>query len=201
MKKLIFLIVLSFPLIASAQRPKMYLKLFAGSNASTLVYREDSVNSDYLIGWNVGGGFRVHHRKAMGEIDFIFRDQGISYSSEDSDLLPEGESLDVILRGFEVPITAGYTPVKTPLLAWSLYGGVVNAFNLKGKVKFLGEEIELKPKEIKLHTYNLGAKFGTQVDVAMINIDFSYTIGVTNSFKDNTRTNSHSFSLTLGILF
>ena len=36
---------------------------------------------------------------------------------------------------------------------------------------------------------------------AMFNFDLSYTIGVTNSFRDRTRTNSHMVMLNVGVLF
>ena len=72
---------------------------------------------------------------------------------------------------------------------------------MKGRLNYQEEEIKFNPKEANLHFYNLGAKFGTQVDIAMINFDFSYTIGITNSFREKARTNSHTFALAVGFLF
>lgn len=189
------------PLFAIAQQPKMYLKLFGGINANTLVYRIENVNNDILTGWQLGGGFRVDHRKVFAEIDFTFVEQGITLSPREDDELPLEDDVNITMRGFEVPITAGYVPVKSPLFRWFLYGGIANAFAMKGRVNYLDEEIKFKPKEAHLHFYNLGARFGTQVDVAMLNFDFHYTIGITNSFREKARTNSHALTFSVGFLF
>jgi len=77
----------------------------------------------------------------------------------------------------------------------------VNLFSMKGRVNYLGEEIKFKPKEASLHFYNLGARFGAQVDVAMINFDLHNAIGITNSFREKARTNSHTIALSAGLLF
>lgn len=201
MKKLLFFIIAMGPLFVLAQKPKMYLKLHGGVNASTLVYRVENVDSDVLAGWQVGGGFRVHYREVFGEIDFTYYEQGITFSPRDDDELPIEDDITMILRGFEVPLTVGYVPIKTPVFGWYLYGGFVNSFAMKGRINFQDEEITFKPKEANLHFYNLGARFGTQVDVAMLNFDFHYTIGITNSFREKARTNSHTLALSVGLLF
>ena len=201
MKRLMILLLAMGPLFAMAQQPKMYLKLFGGVNASTLVYRIENVENDILSGWQVGGGFRVDRRKAFAEIDFAFVEHGITLSPRADDELPLEDDVNIIMRGFEVPITAGYIPIKSPLFRWFLYGGFTNTFALKGRVSYLEEKIKFKPKEANLHFYNLGARFGTQVDIAMLNFDFHYTIGITNSFREKARTNSHTLTLSVGFLF
>ena len=201
MKKLLLLLFLSFPAALVAQVPKMHLKLFGGIHAYNLVYRTENVDSDYLSGWQVGGGFRVTYRKIFGEFDILFVEDEIVLSPRDDGDLDIEDDVKVRFRNISIPITAGFLPVKSPLFKWYLYGGISNSFTLKGRVSYLGEEVKFRPKEASLHFYNLGARFGTQVDIAMINIDFHYTIGVTNAFRDRSRTNSHRFSLNVGILF
>ena len=201
MKKLLFIIIAMGPIFAMAQKPKMYLKLFGGINTSTLVYRLENVDNDILAGWQVGGGFRVHYRKIFGEIDFTFYEQGITFSPREDDDLPIEEDINIRMRGFEIPITMGYVPIKTPVFGWYIYGGFANLFAMKGRIDYLGEEIKFKPKEAQLHFYNLGARLGTQFDVAMFNFDFHYTIGITNSFREKARTNSHTLTFSAGLLF
>ncbi len=200
MKKLIIICsILLGPLYAMAQQPKMNIKLFGGWNASALVYRAEGVNSDFLHGWQMGGGFRVYHRKAFLEADITFLKYGLTYDlSEDTDGTSD-EPLDIRIRSLEIPLNLGYVPVNKPLFKWFLYGGLVNKFNLQGQYTFEGETEKFKASELKLHIYNLGARFGTQVDIGMINIDLSYTIGITNSFKGRLRTNSHGVMLSLGL--
>lgn len=201
MKKLIFIILLTVPFMLEAQQPKMHIKLYAGINVSTFVYRVENVNSDLLAGFQLGGGFRIKKRALFGEIDFAYITQGITYSPRDEDDLAVEDDISIILRGFQVPILAGWVPVRTPVFGLYLYGGLENRFSMNGRIYYKDEEILFKPKEAKLHFYNLGARFGTQIDLAMFNFDFSYIIGVTNSFRDRTRTNSHIFMFNVGFLF
>jgi hypothetical protein len=201
MKKFIYLIFFLGPIAVMAQQPKMYLKAYGGTNTTNYVYRLEDVDTDHLIGWQLGGGFRVDQRAAFAEIDFTFIQSGINLSPREDDDLPVEDPVNIIMRGFEIPISLGYVAVKTPVFKWFLYGGLVNRFSMKGKVEYQGEEIKFKPKEAQLHFYNLAARFGTQADVAMFNFDFSYSIGITNGFRDPVRTNIHSFQLNVGFLF
>jgi hypothetical protein len=105
------------------------------------------------------------------------------------------------MQALEFPLTMGYVPVKTAVFKWFLYGGLSSRFSLKGKYEYEGETGTYKPSDINLNVYNLGAKFGTQIDLAMFNFDLSYTIGVTNAFKERARTNTHGIELTAGLVF
>ena len=201
MKKILFVAIMMFPVLAWAQQPKMNIKIFGGINSAKYVYRIDDVNSDLLIGWQVGGSFRVSRRHAFLETGITFVDYGISVSlSEDADLEFD-DTIDFQIRALEIPMLIGYVPVKSPLFKWFLYGGLSNRFSLKGRYTILGEEGTFKPSEADLHVYNLGARFGTQVDIGMFNFDFNYTIGVTNSVKGRVRTNTHALQLSVGFLF
>ncbi len=187
------------PMFAMAQQPKMHIKLFGGWNASALVDRIEGANAEYLHGWQAGGGFRVLHRKAFLEADITFLKYGLTYQpAEDGEGIIT-EPLDIRIRSLEIPLNMGYVPVNTPAFKWFLYGGLVNKFNLHGQYTYDDIKETFKPSELRLHVYNLGARFGTQVDIAMFNIDFSYTIGITNSFKGRLRTNSHAVMLSVGL--
>lgn len=201
MKKLFLLSILIAPLLMNAQQPKMHIKLYLGFNGSQLVYRAEDVKSDVLGGVQLGGGFRVKKRSSFAEIDIGYLLQAYIYSPREDDDLPLEEEVELLLRSIEVPIIVGYVPIRTPLFGCYLYGGIENRFSMSGRIIYEDEEYTFKPKEAKLHFYNLGARFGVQVDIAMINFDFNYTIGITNSFRDRTRTNSHTFRLNLGFLF
>ena len=200
MKKLIIILIILLPLLASAQQPKMHVKFFTGFNISSLVYRTDNVESDILGGVQLGGGFRIERRALMLEMDIAFMVRGITYSPRD-DGLDIDEDVTLLLRDIEIPLLAGYMPIRTPVFGLILYGGLANRFTLSGRIDYEDGEIKFKPKDAKLHFYNLGARFGFQVDLAMFNFDFSYTLGITNSFRDRTRTNSHMVMLNVGLLF
>jgi len=201
MKKLLLLCVVMAPLFMMAQQPKMHIKFYLGFNGSSLIYRAENVNSDVLGGVQLGGGFRVKKRKSFAEIDIGYLLQSYIYSPREDDDLPLEDEVELLLRSIEVPLIVGYVPIRTPLFGCYLYGGIENRFSLSGRIIYQEEEYKFKPKDAKLHFYNLGARFGIQVDIAMFNLDFNYTIGITNSFRDRTRTNSHTFRLSLGFLF
>ena len=201
MKKILLLLLLVIPASTFSQVPKMYIKLFGGVNSTILSYRVEDVDSDLLVGWQVGGSFRVSQRKAFLETGLTFIDYGITLSLTDSAELEFDETISIQMRALDWPILLGYIPVKTPVFKWFVYGGLVNRFSLKGRYNVLGEEGTFKPSEAQLHFYNLGARFGTQFDVAMFNFDLNYTIGITNGFRERTRTNTHTFQFCVGFLF
>lgn len=200
MKKILFIVLLIAPVLMVAQQPKMHIKVFAGANATSFVYRTENVDPDLLAGWQAGAGLRIIKRSAFAEGDITYINHGLSvniYGETDTIFDP----ISVRMNSLEIPLLIGYIPIKKPIFKWYVYGGLVNSFSLKGSLSFRGETIKFSPHEFDLHTYNLGARFGTQVDVAMFNFDFNYTIGVTNTFKGDIRTNSHSFQLNIGYLF
>jgi hypothetical protein len=199
MKKLIIISgLLVIPILAWAQVPKMHIKMFGGWNATRLALRIEGTTK-YLHGWQAGGGFRVIHRKAFVESDITFLKYGLTYQPFDEvdGMIPE--PVDIKIRSLEVPLTMGYVPVNKPLLKCFLYGGLVNRFMLNGRYGPEGEEETFPPGDLNLHIYSLAARAGIQVDIGLLNIDFSYTIGITNSFKGALRTNSHGIILSAGL--
>ncbi|MCJ7718253.1 MAG: PorT family protein, partial [Anaerolineales bacterium] len=189
MKKLILLaIILLGSLYTWAQQPKMHLKFFGGWNSKALVYRVEGVDSEYLKGWQAGGGFRVMKRKAFLEADITFVNSGITYQlAEEFNI---DEPLEVRIRSLQLPLSIGYVPVKKTLIKWFVYGGLVNEFSLMGQYTFEGVTEKFAPGKLRINTYKLGARFGTQLDLGIINVDMSYTIGITNSLQSRMRTNS-----------
>ena len=187
------------PMFARAQQPKMHIKLFGGWNASALVDRIEGASANYLHGWQAGGGYRVMYRKAFLESNITFLKSGLTYQPAEDVVGIISEPLDIRIRALEIPLNMGYVPLNTPVFKWFLYGGLLNRFVLHGQYTYEDVKETFKPGELNLHVYNLGARFGTQVDIAMFNIDFSYTIGITNSFKGRLRTNSHSVLLSVGL--
>ena len=198
MKKLILLASIALGSMSLlAQQPKMHLKFFGGWNAKALVYRVEGAGTEYLHGWQAGGGFRVMKRKAFVEADITFVNSGITYQlAEEFDI---DEPLEIRIRSLQLPLNIGYVPVKKTLFKCFVYGGLVNEFSLMGQYTFEGETEKFAPSELRIHTYNLGARFGTQLDFGMINIDMSYTIGITNSLQSRMRTNSHGAMISLGL--
>lgn len=187
------------PALGFAQQPKLHLKFFGGTNSHQFLYRLDTIDSDFLFGYQFGFGFRVSRRQLFGEVDFSFTRFGATlFSAEDA-----GSEDDITARinSFELPLNVGYIPVKTPFFKWYLYGGLVNRFSVRGILNFGGEKVKFKPREIGLPVYNLDVQIGTQFDVAMLNFDIHYKIGVTNALRENIRTNLHGIYFSAGFVF
>lgn len=200
-KKVLLLFLILGPALGFAQQPKMYLKVFGGTNSHKFIYRSDTISSDNLLGYQFGFGFRVSRRNVFGEVDFSFTRFGVKIATtEESEIILE-DDINVRINNFELPLNVGYIPVKTPLVKWYLYGGVVNRFSVRGILKYKDETIKFKPKELNLPVYNLDFQVGTQVDVAMFNFDLRYKIGVTNALREAIRTNLHALYFTVGFIF
>ncbi len=203
MKKYIFIIFILVCIAEGyAQRPKLYLKAYAGVHWHNFVYRQEVKSSDSFFGWQGGFGFRVSQKRVFGEIDFDFIRSGVTVFLEDS----VSQALDYNefkfkLNAFELPLKFGYIPVKTPFFKWYLYTGTSLRFNTKGKLEIFGQEIKISPKDVDLRVLNVDWILGTQMDIGWLNLDIQYGLGLTNSTKTDIRTNSHEIHLNLGFLF
>ena len=201
MKKTLVLIAVILPFMGFGQQPKLNIKAFGGIKTNSFIYQVEGESAETFAGWQTGAGLRVMYRHVFAEFDGVYMKYGTSVDLGAEDSIFAGEVLDFRMRALEFPVTAGYIPVKTPFFKWFVYGGFVNKFSLNGKLKFQGEELKFKPKELNLHFYNLAARFGTQFDVAMFNIDLNYNIGITNGIKNKARTNTQGLQLSVGLLF
>ena len=199
MKNLVFLALLLLPALAFAQQPKLHLKFFGGTNSHRFVYRTDSIDSDNLFGYQFGFGFRVSRRQLFGEIDFSFTRFGATLiPAEDTGL---EDDINARINSFELPLNVGYIPVKKPVFKWYLYSGLVNRFSVRGLINFGDEQVKFKPKEVNLPIYNLDVQIGTQIDIAWLNLDVHYKIGVTNALHEDIRTNLRGLYLSAGFIF
>ncbi len=202
MKNLLLFILLIFTsIVVMAQRPKLHLKAMAGYNTHIFVYKELEKSKDVFHGWQAGFGFRVSQKKFMAEIDFIFLRNTVVIPFPDSLALEEFDKFEFKFKSFEFPIKVGVIPIKTPLFKWYCFTGTSFRFNTKGTMKIAGEEFKFKPKEVGLANPNIDWIVGTQLDVGWLNLELMYSLGVTNSLRENIRTNSHEIQLSAGIIF
>ncbi len=201
LKNTFFLFLLLTPVLGFAQQPKMHLRFFTGANTHRFIYRADTISTEFLFGYQFGFGFRVTRRRLFGEVDFSFTRFGATLSLTDDPEIGIDDDFNVRINSFELPINVGYIPVKTPLVKWYLYGGLVNRFSVRGIVNFQGDKAKFSPRDINLPIYNLDMQVGTQLDVAMLNFDFHYKINLTNALREAIRTNLHALFLSVGFAF
>lgn len=200
-KYLIVLLVILVTQSAFAQRPKLNLKAFGGYNTHIFVYKEYEKSTDVFNGWQAGFGFRLTQKKFMAEVDLVFLRNTVVIPLSDTLELDEFDKFEFKFKSFEIPIKVGVVPIKTPLYKWYCYTGTSLRFNTKGTIKLFGEEVKFKPKEVGLANPNIDLILGTQMDIGWLNLELMYSIGITNSLRENIRTNSHELQLSAGIIF
>lgn len=188
--------VLAAPSTSSAQQPKMDVKLFFGFSGTTFVSMlETGRERDTFAGWQVGFGPRLRKRKWFIEALFSFNRWAFSIAD------PTLGSFNGRVNSFELPLIAGFIPYKNPYFKVFLYGGYVNHFNTKMLVDVQGQSLKLRPKEIDFAIYQAVARFGANVDLAMFNFDFNYSISMNSATTTSYRTGYHQIQLNLAYLF
>jgi hypothetical protein len=110
------------------------------------------------------------------------------------------------VNSFQLPFNAGYIPYQNSYFRLFLYGGYVNHFNTKvlASIEQTGVPTvsgKLKPKEVDLAVYQALARFGINVDIAMFNLDFNYSISMNSASSTSYRTGFHQLQLNISYLF
>lgn len=190
-------VVLSAPSSSTAQQPKMDVKLFVGASATTFVsLLESGRERETFAGWQIGFGPRIRKRKWFAEVLFSFNRWAFSFAD------PDIGGFEGQVNSFELPINAGYVPYRNPFFKLYLYGGLVNHFNTKIIATVVGgPTVKLRPKEVDFAIYQALARFGVNVDLAMFNFDFNYSISLNSASHTSYRTSYHQLQLNLAYLF
>jgi hypothetical protein len=194
-------VVLAAPSSSAAQQPKLDIKVFAGGSFTTYVEMLPTgrVRETYP-GWQAGFGPRIRKRKWFVETLLSFNRWQYS-GSVDTTL-----KLTARVNSFQLPFNAGYIPYQNAYFRLFLYGGYVNHFNTKvlASVESPGEPTvsdKLKPKEVDLAVYQALARFGVNIDLAMFNLDFNYSISMNSASSTSYRTGFHQLQLNISYLF
>ena len=198
---LVPIVIFVTPSTSAAQQPKMDIKLFVGGSATTFVSMlESGRERETFAGWQIGFGPRVRRRHAFIEILFSFNRWAFALS----DFTPDGTPFQATGRvnSFELPFNMGYIPYKNPFFKLFLYAGYVNHFNTKIIAEIEGgTTLKLRPKEANFAIYQAIARFGVNVDLAMFNLDFNYSISLNSATKTSYRTGYHQLQFNVAYLF
>ncbi len=210
------------PSTASAQQPKLDIKLFAGASGTTYVsLLETGRERDTFAGWQIGFGPRVRKRRWFVEALFSFNRWSLPRQSVEipcdnpEDCPPDGVLLREDLRGrvnsFELPINAGFIPYQNSFFKLFIYAGYVNHFNTQIKARVTvtdgdtGDtaetDVRLRPKEVDLAIYQAIMRFGINFDLAMFNFDFNYSISLNSATTTSYRTGYHQLQINAAYLF
>ena len=161
---------------------------------------------DSFFGWQIGFGPRIRRRNAFVEIQFSFNRWAFAFL----DTLEDGTPLEAVgqVNSFELPLIMGYIPYKNPIFKLFLYAAYVNHFNTKILVNATLQdgsgssvEFKLKPKEADFAIYQAIGRVGINIDLAMFNLDFNYSISLNSATKTSYRTSYHQLQLNIAYLF
>lgn len=202
---------------ASAQQPKLDIKLLVGVSGTTYVsLLETGRERETFAGWQIGFGPRIRKRRWFVEALFSFNRWSIPRVSievpcEGLAQCPSDGVVTESIRGrvnsFELPINAGFIPYANVFFKLFIYAGYVNHFNTRIKAVVRLEEtgdeadVRLRPKDVDLAIYQAIARFGVNFDLAMFNIDFNYSISMNSATKTSYRTGYHQLQLNVAYLF
>ena len=200
MKSTLLIVFMLSATVALGQRPKMDLKAYGGYHTHILKYKDGNRSTDVLHGWQGGFGFRVKYRQIFGEVCFNFVRSRVILPLPDS-LLGDEDFVEFKHNSFELPVKVGYIPVKTALFKWYVYTGFGFRVNTKGILIVGDEEFSFKPKEVGLANPNVDFILGTQFDIASINVEILYSLGINNSIREGIRANSHEIHFNVGFWF
>ena len=140
---MVILVLLLISSIVLAQRPKLDLKVYAGYNTHIFVYKEFDKSTDVFHGWQGGFGFRVSYRAVFGEVNFNFIRNSATVAIPDS--LDIGfDKFEFRYNAFQLPLKAGWIPIKTPAFKWYLSTGPAFRFNTRGKLRLGDDEISFQ---------------------------------------------------------
>jgi hypothetical protein len=193
------------PTGVAAQQPKLDIKVFAGGSFTTYVEMlETGRTRDTYPGWQAGFGPRIRKRKWFVETLLSFNRWQYSGSVETEPGSTFG--LTARVNSFQLPFNAGYIPYQNSYFRLFLYGGYVNHFNTKvlATIEQTGVPTvsgKLKPKEVDLAVYQALARYGINVDIAMFNLDFNYSISMNSASSTSYRTGFHQLQLNISYLF
>jgi len=193
------------PSSGAAQQPKLDIKVFVGGSFTTYVdMLETGRVRDTYPGWQVGFGPRIRKRQWFVETLLSFNRWQYS-GSMDTDGSTSGQ-LTARVNSFQLPFNAGYIPYQNSYFRLLLYGGYVNHFNTKVLASLESPGLptiseKLKPKDVELAIYQALARFGVNVDLAMFNLDFNYSISMNSAGTTSERIGFHQLQLNISYLF
>ena len=130
-------------------------------------------------------------------------DFGVLYSMEGckypADAFVNGANgnMNFNLDYINIPILAQYYPVK----GLAIKAGIQPAFNVRHKLSYDGESVNMKDLGWEAKTFNLSIPVGLSYEYQSFVLDARYNIGVTKLFKDADQGRNSTFSITIGYKF
>ncbi len=145
-----------------------------GLNYSTLVTKDPSVTSDYILGYQAGAFIRANlSRKVYLQPEVYFNSKGSSLTFQDTQT-GNGVKGTVRFSSVDVPVLLGRYIVNAPQFKLRLLAGPMVSFNLKTDTQGL---TEYNPSAYQFKDRIWGGQVGLGMDIGNLTVDARYETG------------------------
>jgi hypothetical protein len=216
--KRFFLILFLIPLLAQAKpkifttgsRPRLQFGFQTGVNFNYFIYDKNRKQKDVAAGYQGGIYFRVSRQKVFVQFEMnylwseVFLKNGV-FTSDFGQNLPF-DQITFRYHTFGIPFIFGAYAVKKPVYKLRFYNGLEADFICKSRVvidKSSRDIYRLKRSEKRdiLRPEQFSYQLGMGMDIAMFIFDVKYNLGFRNFFREQFRTQTHLFQITVGAVF
>ena len=163
----------------------------AGINISTITGDGDQKAK---VGLVAGAEFEVGLAEKFGlDFGFLYSMEGCKYPANK---IANGVSGNVNFNFdyINIPILAQFYPAK----GFAIKAGLQPAFNVRHKLSYDGESVNLKDLGWDASTFNLSIPVGLSYEYKSFVLDARYNIGLTKVIKHTDQGRNSTFSITIG---
>ncbi len=190
-------------------RPHLQIGLHTGVNFNYFIYNRDRIQKDVAAGYQGGLFFRVSRQKAFVQFEMNYlwsqvfiRNDFITSKFGNINF----DKLTFRYNTFGIPFIFGAYAVKTPIFKLRFYNGIEADFIAKTRVLVAANSDELykltrSEKRSILRPVQFGYQLGMGMDIAMFIIDAKYNLAFRSFYKEQFRTQTHLFQITVGAIF
>ncbi len=186
----IILLLMLLPSMGEAQARRLAPK--AGSAISNLNVNIDGTNIVGKAGLVIGADWRNEYGLVFVQPGLFLQSYNLTLSNEQLGTFEEASRITMI----KAPINFGwYFNGRRRLWILHLRGGLIPAHITGSKTV----DVYNYDKDL-LNDFQLSANLGLGLDLALLTVDFSYEVGLTNTFE-GVDSNSSVAVITLGLIF
>jgi hypothetical protein len=190
-------------------RPRLQIGLQTGANFNYFIYNRNRTQKDLAAGYQGGVFFRVSRQKAFVQFEMNYL---WSHVTIKNDFLTSEvgnikfEQITFRYHTFGIPFIFGAYAVKKPIYKLRFYNGLEADFITRTRILIDASANEVyklsrAQKRTVLHPAQFSYQLGMGMDIAMFVFDVKYNFALRSFYREEFRTQTHLFQLTVGAIF
>jgi hypothetical protein len=196
-------------LFKTGGRPRMQIGGQVGANINYFVYK-NGMQKDESAGYEGGIFFRISRQMAFVQFEINFLRTSVNFKNGIfTTLLNNTIPFDVLKMKYHtvgIPLVFGAYAVQKPIFKLRFYTGIETTLIARTKVVLKQNDTYTfkltRPEKRQIfRPAQFNYLLATGVDIAMFTIDFKYSVGMRSFFKEEYRTQTHLFQITVGAIF